>query len=54
MLTLQLHELEEDGIVHREICKEIPPKGQVLVIIITVEPYDYIHALFYPLNYIES
>jgi len=26
MLTLQLRELEEDGIVHREIYKQIPPK----------------------------
>ena len=26
MLTLQLRELEQDGIVHREIYKQIPPK----------------------------
>jgi len=26
MLTLQLRELEGDGIVHREIYKQIPPK----------------------------
>lgn len=26
MLTLQLRELEADGIVHREIYKQIPPK----------------------------
>ncbi|EUJ26866.1 winged helix-turn-helix transcriptional regulator [Listeria cornellensis] len=26
MLTLQLRELEEDGIVHREIYHQIPPK----------------------------
>lgn len=26
MLTLQLRELERDGIVHREIYKQVPPK----------------------------
>lgn len=26
MLTLQLRELEEDGIVHREVYQQIPPK----------------------------
>ncbi|MBN2984673.1 MULTISPECIES: winged helix-turn-helix transcriptional regulator [Cohnella] len=26
MLTLQLRELEEDGIVHREVYKQVPPK----------------------------
>lgn len=26
MLTLQLRELEEDGVIHREIFKQIPPK----------------------------
>jgi len=26
MLTLQLRELEEDGVVHREIYRQIPPK----------------------------
>jgi len=26
MLTLQLRELEEDGIIHREVFKQVPPK----------------------------
>lgn len=42
MLTLQLRELEQDGIVHREVYHQVPPKveysltefGQTLVPII--------------------
>lgn len=26
MLTLQLRQLEEDGVVHREVYREVPPK----------------------------
>jgi DNA-binding HxlR family transcriptional regulator len=26
MLTLQLRELEEDGVVHREVYQQVPPK----------------------------
>ena len=44
MLTLQLRELEEDGIVHREVYKQVPPKveysltefGRTLTPIITL------------------
>ncbi|CAH1198719.1 helix-turn-helix domain-containing protein [Paenibacillus sp. JJ-223] len=43
MLTLQLRELEEDGVVHREVYQQVPPKveyslsefGRTLVPIIT-------------------
>jgi DNA-binding HxlR family transcriptional regulator len=44
MLTLQLRELEQDGVIHREIYQQIPPKveysltefGESLIPVITI------------------
>lgn len=52
MLTLQLRELEQDGIIHREVYQQVPPKveysltpfGQTLVpIIMLMKEWGDIH-----------
>ncbi|KQX68340.1 winged helix-turn-helix transcriptional regulator [Paenibacillus sp. Root444D2] len=54
MLTLQLRELERDGIIHREVYKEVPPKveysltdfGKTLVpIIISMKEWGEIYKI---------
>ncbi|KRF19199.1 winged helix-turn-helix transcriptional regulator [Paenibacillus sp. Soil787] len=54
MLTLQLRELERDGIIHREVYKEVPPKveysltdfGKTLVpIIVAMKEWGEIYKI---------
>ncbi|SHF15033.1 transcriptional regulator, HxlR family [Seinonella peptonophila] len=53
MLTLQLRELEHDGIVHREVYKQVPPKveysltdfGRTLIPIVEkMREWGFIHT----------
>lgn len=54
MLTLQLRELERDGIIHREVYKEVPPRveysltdfGKTLVpIIVSMKEWGEIYKI---------